>query len=236
MAHPDPEAAGVPVKMEVDAAPPPPLPPYFPAQTARPPNLPKAYLNGTQDMFSLFHLDPIYDRAVRPYNPADPPPPNTENDAPKKPTKPPATYAHYVQGLAGRVKPPKMSKRAQRGVTLHAILHKPEYTPQRIVPFDRETIESAFKVESGEVPEVRMQSAPPTRSFFPSSANGPLIRLTKHCSSQTKKWCPKRKRRKRGRMSSKPFHSPPRTPCTVRLEIHMYCTLSTSFRVLLAFC
>lgn len=226
------------------------LPPYLPSTTSKPPDLPRAYLNGTQDMLSLFGLMPIYDRAVRPYNPdtapaeasastsaaagtasvpaanaataaapgATPsvlaarsssatPRPNTANagghppssggristpalqlnggpptfslhtdssailaaspgqlaasaeKAPpaKKPTKPPPTYAHYVDDLAGRVRPPRKSARAakaDKGTSLMSILFKPEYTPQRIVPFDRETMESAFKVEPGAVPEI----------------------------------------------------------------------------------
>ncbi|PWZ03426.1 hypothetical protein BCV70DRAFT_140124, partial [Testicularia cyperi] len=45
------------------------LPIYFPSSISRPASMPKAYLNGTQDMMALFGLMPIYDRAVRPYNP-----------------------------------------------------------------------------------------------------------------------------------------------------------------------
>ncbi|CBQ70825.1 conserved hypothetical protein [Sporisorium reilianum SRZ2] len=45
------------------------LPAYLPSTTSKPADLPRAYLNGTQDMLSLFGLMPIYDRAVRPYNP-----------------------------------------------------------------------------------------------------------------------------------------------------------------------
>lgn len=75
----------------------------------------------------------------------------------KKPTKPPPTYAHYVQDLAGRVRPQRKAARAakaDKGTSLVSILHKPEYTPQRIVPFDAETITTAFKVESGSVAEI----------------------------------------------------------------------------------
>ncbi len=260
------------------------LPPYLPATTSKPAELPRAYLNGTQDMLSLFGLMPIYDRAVRPYNPETikaeneastsaagagavattsgaaqsattanaatsataqggpvgvgsvPPgatpsssqqglaqsnatpragnastlgaaatglashpshaasstgristpalqlnggPPtfslHTDSSAilaaspgqmaasaaaappARKPTKPPATYAHYVEDLAGRVRPPRKSARAAReakGTTLTSILFKPEYTPQRIVPFDRETMQAAFSVEPGAVAEI----------------------------------------------------------------------------------
>ena len=45
------------------------LPAYLPSRTSKPADLPRAYLNGTQDMLQLFGLMPIYDRAVRPYNP-----------------------------------------------------------------------------------------------------------------------------------------------------------------------
>lgn len=262
------------------------LPAYLPSSTSKPADLPRAYLNGTQDMLSLFGLMPIYDRAVRPYNPdtikaenealssaaaargagsapaaaagassvgpsgsatnaatgaagaatqgATPttisqqgaaqanatPRPNTSSGAAgaattglashpshgasstggristpalqlnggpptfslhtdssailaaspgqmaaasaaappaRKPTKPPGTYAHYVDDLAGRVRPPRKSARAAKegkGATLVSILFKPEYTPQRIVPFDRETIKAAFSVEPGVVDEI----------------------------------------------------------------------------------
>ncbi|GAC96820.1 hypothetical protein PHSY_004404 [Pseudozyma hubeiensis SY62] len=263
------------------------LPAYLPSTTSKPDELPRAYLNGTQDMLSLFGLMPIYDRAVRPYNPdtikveteassstialagkgpsgtaaaagpssavqagatgyaatgaatahsatqgATPstsqqgvsqtsatPRPNTGsgpaaapttglashpshgasstgristpalqlNGGPptfslhtdssailaaspgqiaaaasaappaRKPTKPPGTYAHYVDDLAGRVRPPRKSARAAKeakGTSLVSILFKPEYTPQRIVPFDRETMKSAFSVEPGVVEEI----------------------------------------------------------------------------------
>ncbi|EST06018.1 hypothetical protein PSEUBRA_003871 [Kalmanozyma brasiliensis GHG001] len=258
-------------------------PPYLPATTSKPADLPRAYLNGTQDMLSLFGLMPIYDRAVRPYNPetikaeneastssfaapagpgatprggaqtgnaaivagmtgeggaanagsvppgatpsssqqglaqgnATPRPSNAPtvgaaglashpshaasstgristpalqlNGGPptfslhtdssailaaspgqlaasaaaappaRKPTKPPGTYAHYVEDLAGRVRPPRKSARAARegkGTTLTSILFKPEYTPQRIVPFDRETMQAAFSVEPGVVAQI----------------------------------------------------------------------------------
>ncbi len=45
------------------------MPAYLPSTTDKPASLPRAYLNGTQDMLQLFGLMPIYDRAVRPYNP-----------------------------------------------------------------------------------------------------------------------------------------------------------------------
>ncbi|KAJ9477333.1 hypothetical protein PHBOTO_000873 [Pseudozyma hubeiensis] len=266
------------------------LPAYLPSTTSKPADLPRAYLNGTQDMLSLFGLMPIYDRAVRPYNPdtikvenedssftnavvgkgpsgaaaaagpssvgqagtsgnaapgavgtaaansatqgATPstsqqgasqtnatPRPNTGSGAAaaatgglashpshgasstgristpalqlnggpptfslhtdssailaaspgqiaaaasaappaRKPTKPPGTYAHYVDDLAGRVRPPRKSARAAKeakGTSLVSILFKPEYTPQRIVPFDRETMKGAFSVEPGVVEEI----------------------------------------------------------------------------------
>ncbi|SNX82799.1 uncharacterized protein MEPE_01505 [Melanopsichium pennsylvanicum] len=247
------------------------LPPYLQSTTSKPADLPRAYLNGTQDMLSLFGLMPIYDRAVRPYNsdttktetatstsinapastsnathtgvavagtcttggvatqsttlsatappgnatprPGNPPTggattgglasqpsqssqPSTgristpafqfNGGAPtlslqtdssailaaspgqlaasaasappaRKPTKPPPTYAHYVDDLAGRVHPPSKRMRAakaDKGASLISILFKPEYTPQRIVPFDRETMQAAFSVEPGPVAEI----------------------------------------------------------------------------------
>ncbi|SPO21456.1 uncharacterized protein UTRI_00938_B [Ustilago trichophora] len=249
-------------------------PPYLPSTTSKPAELPRAYLNGTQDMLSLFGLMPIYDRAVRPYNPdvvkadtaattsnnaaaatssnaapssntagrsaaaagavqgatpsgsqqasgqagnATPRPGNpptggaattglashpshassstgristpalqlnggpptfslhTDSSAilaaspgqlaasaasappARKPSKPPPTYAHYVDDLAGRVRPPSKRMRAakaEKGASLMSILLKPEYTPQRIVPFDRETMQTAFSVEPGPVAEI----------------------------------------------------------------------------------
>ncbi|CDW99088.1 hypothetical protein [Sporisorium scitamineum] len=75
----------------------------------------------------------------------------------RKPTKPPPTYAHYVEDLAGRVRPPRKSARAAKeakGTTLVSILFKPEYTPQKIVPLDRELMQAAFSVEPGPVPEI----------------------------------------------------------------------------------
>lgn len=264
------------------------LPAYLPSSTSKPKGLPRAYLNGTQDMLSLFGLMPIYDRAVRPYNPdtiqadnaasaasnatgtaaassstvpagstaavsgtaagagpssgtrpgsagqsgtpsssqpgqgltgngtprlsGNPPtggaattgvtshpshPPSSTgristpalqlNGGPptfslhtdssailaaspgqlaasaasappaRKPTKPPPTYGHYVDDLAGRVRPPRKGARAakaDKGASLVSILFKPEYTPQRIVPFDRETMHAAFRVEPGPVAEI----------------------------------------------------------------------------------
>lgn len=266
------------------------LPPYLASTTSKPADLPRAYLNGTQDMLSLFGLMPIYDRAVRPYNPdsikaedeaastsvnvaagkkvasaitaegnsaagqaantgsatigatatagsatqgatpstsqpdlaqanatfrpsaasgaagaattglashpshgasstggristpalqlnGGPPtfPLHTDSSAilaaspgqlaaaasaappARKPSKPPGTYAHYVDDLAGRVRPPRKSARAAKeakGTTLVSILFKPEYTPQRIVPFDRETMKAAFSLEPGVVDEI----------------------------------------------------------------------------------
>ncbi|KAJ1591225.1 hypothetical protein NDA11_007316 [Ustilago hordei] len=261
------------------------LPPYLPSTTNKPAQLPRAYLNGTQDMLSLFGLMPIYDRAVRPYNPdtvkgdkagstcanvaeatattssnskatgeaqgATPtvatgsgsgsataqgatPGLHTANATPRsgkpatrgtanqtslafhashashashaasstgristpalqlnggaptfslhthssailaaspgqlaasaasaaparKASKPPATYAHYVEDLAGRVRPASKRARAakaEKGTWLISILFKPEYTPQRIVPFDRETMQAAFSLEPGPVPEI----------------------------------------------------------------------------------
>lgn len=254
-------------------SPPDQMPAYLPSTTSKPAELPRAYLNGTQDMLSLFGLMPIYDRAVRPYNPdtikadtaattsnnaastsytgpagaavtatataggatqgptpsssqqglgqaanattprpGNPPtggaattglashpshpssstgristpalqlnggPPtfslHTDSSAilaaspgqlaasaasappARKPTKPPATYAHYVDDLAGRVRPPSKRARAakaDKGATLVSILFKPEYTPQRIVPLDRETMQAAFSVEPGPVAEI----------------------------------------------------------------------------------
>ncbi|KAJ1033131.1 hypothetical protein NDA13_001129 [Ustilago tritici] len=252
------------------------LPPYLPSTTNKPAQLPRAYLNGTQDMLSLFGLMPIYDRAVRPYNPdtvkgekagstcvnaaeatattssnskapggaqggtptagtgsgsgsataqGATPGLHTANATPRsgkpatrgtvnqashashaassagristpalqlnggapafslhthssailaaspgqlaasaasaaparKATKPPPTYAHYVEDLAGRVHPPSKRARAakaEKGTWLMSILFKPEYTPQRIVPFDRETMQAAFSLEPGPVPEI----------------------------------------------------------------------------------
>ncbi|TKY89378.1 hypothetical protein EX895_001909 [Sporisorium graminicola] len=254
------------------------LPAYLPPTTSKPADLPRAYLNGTQDMLSLFGLMPIYDRSVRPYNPdsvkaenagsgssntaargaaagsaalatantanattasggaglargatpssipqasaasnATPRPTNVPTGAAattglvshpshnasstgristpalqlnggpptfplhtdssailaaspgqlaasaaaappaRKPTKPPPTYAHYVDDLAGRVRPPRKSARAAReakGATLVSILFKPEYTPQNIVPLDRELMQAAFSVEPGPVAEI----------------------------------------------------------------------------------
>lgn len=294
------------------------LPPYLPSATSKPVELPRAYLNGTQDMLSLFGLMPIYDRAVRPYNPdtikaensastfnsaaaasstnagptgagasgtgsaggsgpaatpsqglnptgnatprpANPPtggaaatglashpshaasstgristpalqlnggpptfPLQTDSSAilaaspgqlaasaasappARKPTKPPATYAHYVEDLAGRVRPPSKRMRAakaEKGASLISILFKPEYTPQNIVPLDRETMQAAFSVEPGPVAEIdqallepdeeesvkpkkkkkkikqeNQQSAPPLASSGPSSAARTPIR------------------------------------------------------------
>jgi hypothetical protein len=252
------------------------LPAYLPSTTSKPADLPRAYLNGTQDMLSLFGLMPIYDRAVRPYNPdtikaeneasssaagaagaagstivanagtsagaansisganastsaaaargatpaqssATPRASNAPTGGPptaglashpshaasstgristpalqlnggpptfslhtdssailaaspgqlaasaaaappaRKPTKPPPTYAHYVDDLAGRVRPPRKSARAAKeakGATLVSILFKPEYTPQAIVPLDRELMQAAFTVEPGAVAEI----------------------------------------------------------------------------------
>ncbi|SPC60585.1 uncharacterized protein UHOD_02130 [Ustilago sp. UG-2017b] len=75
----------------------------------------------------------------------------------RKATKPPATYAHYVEDLAGRVRPASKRARAakaEKGTWLMSILFKPEYTPQRIVPLDRETMQAAFSLEPGPVPEI----------------------------------------------------------------------------------
>lgn len=252
------------------------MPAYLPSTTDKPASLPRAYLNGTQDMLQLFGLMPIYDRAVRPYNPdtikaeaaaaaateapaeastskasnarsgaastriptvaaagaASSPAPGVASAASATPsgsirpatgsnsavagmqnppshpssgtgristpalqlnggastfalhtdssailaaspgqiaasaaaapparrlTKPPPTYAHYVDDLAGRVRPPRKGTKAartQKGDSLLSILFKPEYTPQRIVPLDRETMSAAFTVQPGPVAEI----------------------------------------------------------------------------------
>lgn len=88
----------------------------------------------------------------------------------RKPTKPPPTYAHYVEDLAGRVRPPRKAARAARadkGTSLLSILFKPEYTPQNIVPFDRETLEAAFRMEPGEVPEIDQAQLEPDEEEAP---------------------------------------------------------------------
>ncbi|EPQ28192.1 uncharacterized protein PFL1_04020 [Pseudozyma flocculosa PF-1] len=191
-------------------------PRLIPATTQRPPHLPRHHLNGTQDVFRLFDLVPIYDRAVRPFlqqqqqqqqqqQPAATPlashaaptpssstplpfplaphldtsltptttataatttaanattaaPAGSTTAAINKRAKPPATYAHYLSDIAGRVKPPSKRNRAAKpdkpSTSLVAILNKPEYTPQRILPFDAETLRSAFVVQSGPVDEI----------------------------------------------------------------------------------
>ncbi|PWN49230.1 hypothetical protein IE53DRAFT_398093 [Violaceomyces palustris] len=154
------------------------LPPFFPAQTSKPADFPRAYLDGTQDYLKLFNLTSIYERSVRPYNPSaqdqlDPSivqASQTTQAVKRKALKPPPTYAHYVEDLPGKVKPQRKTakaRQADKGVSLLSILHKPEYTPQSITPFDSEVMESAFKVEAGEVEEIDQSLLEPDEEDSP---------------------------------------------------------------------
>ncbi|KAK0566073.1 hypothetical protein OC861_003435 [Tilletia horrida] len=68
----------------------------------------------------------------------------------------PKTIENYVADLPGRVMPPKklLSRPDFHEQTMREIIYRPETTIQNIVPFDRETLESAFRVSAGEVPGI----------------------------------------------------------------------------------
>ncbi|KAK0525718.1 hypothetical protein OC834_005057 [Tilletia horrida] len=68
----------------------------------------------------------------------------------------PKTIENYVAELPGRVVPPRklLSKADYHEQTMREIIYRPETTIQNIIPFDRETLESAFRVSAGEVPGI----------------------------------------------------------------------------------
>ncbi|CAD7069123.1 unnamed protein product, partial [Tilletia caries] len=65
----------------------------------------------------------------------------------------PKTIENYVADLPGRVMPLRklLSKPDYHEQTMREIIYRPETTIQNIVPFDHETLESAFRVTAGEV-------------------------------------------------------------------------------------
>ncbi|KAE8223355.1 hypothetical protein CF319_g3598 [Tilletia indica] len=65
----------------------------------------------------------------------------------------PKTIENYVADLPGRVMPPRklLSKPDYHEQTMREIIYRPETTIQNIIPFDRETLDSAFRVSAGEV-------------------------------------------------------------------------------------
>lgn len=124
---------------------------YVPAPIREPEGLPSFHLNGTQDMLTLFGLRPLYEAAVRPYLKPDLGPDATEADkaaAQAKRATLPKTFLHYVEGLPGKVRPPKrsVSSRHAPPKDLEKMLMKPEYTYTPIVPFDQDTLATAFTV------------------------------------------------------------------------------------------
>jgi len=70
----------------------------------------------------------------------------------------PKTMENYVADLPGRVMPPRrlLSKADYHEQTMREIIYRPETTIQNILPFDRETLESAFRVSAGDVPGIDM--------------------------------------------------------------------------------
>lgn len=118
-----------------------------------PPDLPPYHMNGTEDMFDLFGLMPLYDRAVRPYLRPEADDSASPRDAPKRPALP-KTYLHYVADMPGKVRPPKRTGAARSRRELTELLLKPEYTYTPIVPFDDEVLQSAFAVYGGPVADM----------------------------------------------------------------------------------
>lgn len=130
---------------------------YVPAPIREPDGLAPFHLNGTQDMLTLFGLMPLYDSAVRPYLRPELGPDATEADkaaAQAKRTPMPKSFMHYVEGLPGKVRPPKRSGSARHAPPkeLEMMLMKPEYTYTQIVPFDQDTLASAFAVSPSSEP------------------------------------------------------------------------------------
>ncbi|WFD07268.1 hypothetical protein MVES1_002628 [Malassezia vespertilionis] len=142
---------------------------FFPAPLQEPKGLKPFRLNGTQDMLELFGLMPLYDRAVRPYQrpePSNPPTmPGSEPDSvPKKDGEQkrltlPKTFVHYVEDLPGKVRPPKRTGAMRHQRELTQLLMKPEYTYTPIVPFDQDTLQSAFTVDPGSQPALGIDTS-----------------------------------------------------------------------------
>ncbi|WFD36467.1 hypothetical protein MCUN1_003346 [Malassezia cuniculi] len=124
--------------------------PFYPAPLRVPPELPPYHMNGTEDMFDLFGLMPLYDRAVRPYLRPEVDDATSPRDAPKR-VPLPKTYMHYVADMPGKVRPPKRVGAARNQKELSELLMKPEYAYTPIVPFDQEVLQGAFAVEAGAV-------------------------------------------------------------------------------------
>lgn len=132
-------------------------PAYVPAPIREPEGLVPFHLNGTQDVLTLFGLMPLYDSAVRPYLRPELGPDATEADKAAAQTKRatmPRTFMHYVEGLPGKVRPPKRTGSARHAPPkdLEKMLMKPEYTYTPIVPFDQDTLASAFTVSPSTEP------------------------------------------------------------------------------------
>lgn len=132
-----------------------PGPAYYPAPLRVPADAQPFHMNGTEDMIDLFGLGGLYDRAVRPYlrPEADESTSTSPREAPKRAPMP-KTYMHYVADMPGKVRPPKRTGTARSQRELTDLLLKPEYTYTPITPFDDETLQSAFSVEAGPVPDL----------------------------------------------------------------------------------
>lgn len=130
-----------------------PGPAYHPAPLRVPPDAPPFHMNGTEDMIDLFGLGGLYDRAVRPYLRPESDESTSPREAPKRAPMP-KTYMHYVADMPGKVRPPKRTGATRPQHELIELLLKPEYTYTPITPFDDETLQSAFSVEAGPVPDI----------------------------------------------------------------------------------